>query len=109
MTNIFRKVWNFFRGFDEESVCVADKLIDIIRDVNKAAFRAELQKETQIYCRDLYGDRGIDITPDILFRNRRRATRFVRRYGNRHSRSHTKSESFKTGGSRKKKSKQSSC
>jgi len=109
MTNIFRKVINLFRGFDEESVCIADKLISIIKDVNKEAFRAELQKETQIYCRDLYGDHGIDVTPDLLFKNRRRATRFIRRYGNRHMKSRTKSASFKTGGAKKKRNKRRLC
>ena len=105
MSNIFRKFINFFRGFDDESVCVADKLADVLKDVNKEAYRSELQKESGIYCREKYGSHGIDITPDILFRNRRRATRFVRKYGNRNSKSNTKSASFKQGGANIKKRK----
>ena len=98
MSNIFRRFINFFRGFDDESVCVADKLGDILKDVNKEAYRSELQKDTGIYCREKFGEHGIDITPDILFKNRRRAVRFVRRYGNRHRKSNTKS-TMKQGGS----------
>ena len=105
MSNIFRKFINFFRGFDDESVCVADKLADVLKDVNKEAYRSELQKESGIYCREKYGSHGIDITPDILFRNRRRATRFVRKYGNRNSKSNTKSASSKQGGANIKKRK----
>lgn len=97
MSNIFRRFINFFRGFDEESVCVADKLADVLKDVNKEAYRSELQKETGIYCREKFGEHGIDITPDILFKNRRRAVRFARRYGNRHRKSNTKS-AMKQGG-----------
>ena len=103
MSNIFKKFINLFKGFDEESVCVADKLVDVVKDVNKEAFRSELQKDSGIYCREKYGEHGIDVTPDILFKNRRRATRFVRKYGNRHSKSSTKSSSFKKGGTRKNK------
>ena len=100
MSNIFRRFINFFRGFDEESVCVADKLADVLKDVNKEAYRSELQKETGIYCREKFGEHGIDITPDILFKNRRRAVRFARRYGNRHRKSNTKS-AMKQGGAKK--------
>ena len=105
MSNIFRKFINFFRGFDDESVCVADKLGDILKDVNKEAYRSELQKDTGIYCREKFGEHGIDITPDILFKNRRRAVRFVRKYGNRHRKSNTKSTSFKQGGANSKRRK----
>jgi len=102
MSNIFRRFINFFRGFDEESVCVADKLADVLKDVNKEAYRSELQKETGIYCREKFGEHGIDITPDILFKNRRRAVRFARRYGNRHRKSNTKS-AMKQGGANSRK------
>ena len=107
MSNIFRRFINFFRGFDEESVCVADKLGDVLKDVNKEAYRSELQKDTGIYCREKFGEHGIDITPDILFKNRRRAVRFVRRYGNRHRKSNTKS-TMKQGGAKNKSKKVSS-
>ena len=63
----------------------------VLKDVNKEAYRSELQKESGIYCREKFGEHGIDITPDILFKNRRRAVRFARRYGNRHRKSNTKS------------------
>ena len=99
MSNIFRRFINFFRGFDDESVCVADKLADVLKDVNKEAYRSELQKESGIYCREKFGEHGIDITPDILFKNRRRAVRFARRYGNRHRKSNTKS-TMKQGGAK---------
>ena len=101
MSNIFRRFINFFRGFDDESVCVADKLADVLKDVNKEAYRSELQKESGIYCREKFGEHGIDITPDILFKNRRRAVRFARRYGNRHRKSNTKS-TMKQGGAKNK-------
>ena len=99
MSNIFRRFINFFRGFDDESVCVADKLADVLKDVNKEAYRSELQKDSGIYCREKFGEHGIDITPDILFKNRRRAVRFARRYGNRHRKSNTKS-TMKQGGAK---------
>lgn len=99
MSNIFRRFINFFKGFDEESVCIAEKLGDILKDVNKEAYRSELQKDTSIYCREKFGERGIDITPDLLFKNRRRAIRFARRYGNRHRKSNTKS-TMKQGGAK---------
>ena len=98
MVNIFRRVFNFFRGYDEESVCVADKLVSVIKDVNKEAFRAELQNDTQVNCRELYGDYGIDVTPDIFFRNKRRVARFIRKYGNRHTKYSMKSKTYKVGG-----------
>jgi hypothetical protein len=98
MVNIFRRVFNFFRGYDEESVCVADKLISVIKDVNKEAFRAELQHDTQVNCRELYGDYGIDVTPDIFFRNKRRVARHIRKYGNRHTKYSMKSKTYKVGG-----------
>tara|TARA_B100001027_G_C16264311_1_gene331094 strand:+ start:1005 stop:1373 length:369 start_codon:yes stop_codon:yes gene_type:complete len=104
MVNFLRRVFNFFRGFDEESVCVADKLISVIKDVNKEAFRAELQNDTQVNCREIYGDYGIDVTPDIFFRNKRRVARFIRKYGNRHSKSSMKSKTYKVGGKRGKQS-----
>ena len=100
MVNFLRRVFNFFRGYDEESVCVADKLISVIKDVNKEAFRAELQNDTQVNCREIYGDYGIDVTPDIFFRNKRRVARFIRKYGNRHSKSSMKSKTYKVGGKR---------
>ena len=100
MSSLYRKFVNFFKGFDEESVCVADKLVDVIKDVNKEAYRSELQKDSGIYCREKYGEHGIDVTPDILFKNRRRAVRFIRKYGNRHSKSNTKSSSVKQGGAK---------
>ncbi len=103
MSGLFRKFINLFKGFDEESVCVADKLVDVLKDVNKEAYRSELQKDSGILCREKYGDHGIDITPEILFKNRRRAVRFARKYGLRHSKSSTKSASFKQGGAKKKK------
>ena len=99
MSNIFIRFINFFRGFDDESVCVADKLADVLKDVNTEAYRSELQKESGIYCREKFGEHGIDITPDILFKNRRRAVRFARRYGNRHRKSNTKS-TMKQGGAK---------
>lgn len=103
MSSLYRKFINFFKGFDEESVCVADKLVDVIKDVNKEAYRSELQKDSGIYCREKYGEHGIDVTPDILFKNRRRAVRFIRKYGNRHSKSNTKSSSVKQGGAKRNK------
>ena len=105
MSSLYRKFINFFKGFDEESVCVADKLVDVIKDVNKEAYRSELQKDSGIYCREKYGEHGIDVTPDILFKNRRRAVRFIRKYGNRHSKSNTKSSSVKQGGAKRNKKK----
>jgi hypothetical protein len=104
MVNFLRRVFNFFRGYDEESVCVADKLISVIKDVNKEAFRSELQNETQVNCREIYGDYGIDVTPDIFFRNKRRVARFIRKYGNRHTKSTMKSKTYKVGGKRGKQS-----
>mgnify|MGYP003978873419 CR=1 FL=1 len=98
MVNFLRRVFNFFRGYDEESVCVADKLISVIKDVNKEAFRAELQNDTQVNCRELYGDYGIDVTPDIFFRNKRRGARHIRKYGNRHTKYSMKSKTYKVGG-----------
>ena len=103
MSSLYRKFINFFKGFDEESVCVADKLVDVIKDVNKEAYRSELQKDSGIYCREKYGEHGIDVTPDILFKNRRRAVKFIRKYGNRHSKSNTKSSSVKKGGAKRNK------
>ena len=100
MSSLYRKFINFFKGFDDESVCVADKLVDVIKDVNKEAYRSELQKDSGIYCREKYGEHGIDVTPDILFKNRRRAVKFIRKYGNRHSKSNTKSSSVKQGGAK---------
>ena len=105
MSSLYRKFINVFKGFDEESVCVADKLVDVIKDVNKEAYRSELQKDSGIYCREKYGEHGIDVTPDILFKNRRRAVRFIRKYGNRHSKSNTKSSSVKQGGANRHKKK----
>jgi|TARA_Y100000389_G_C17104449_1_gene337558 hypothetical protein len=99
--DLYRKFVNFFKGMDEESVCIADKMVSIVKDVNREAFRSELQKDSGIYCREKYGDYGIDINPDILFRNRRRAIRFVRRYGNRHRKSSTKSKSYIKGGAKR--------
>ena len=101
MSSLYRKFINFFKGFDDESVCVADKLVDVIKDVNKEAYRSELQKDSGIYCREKYGEHGIDVTPDILFKNRRRAVKFIRKYGNRHSKSNTKSSSVKQGGAKR--------
>ena len=104
MVNFLRRIFNLFRGYDEESVCVSDKLISVIKDVNKEAFRAELQNDTQVNCREIYGDYGIDVTPDIFFRNKRRVARFIRKYGNRHSKSSMKSKTYKVGGKRGKQS-----
>jgi hypothetical protein len=73
-------------------------MADVLKDVNKEAYRSELQKESSIYCREKYGAHGIDITPDLFWRNKRRVARHVRKFGLRNAKSKTKSATVKQGG-----------